>query len=181
MKKAFLAVLALSMILAIGCSKNRANSPAMKDNVENSLKQAGYNDINVDEDRDKGVITLKGNVKTPEDKDKAEQTAKAAAGSEIVANELLVAGNDESHAKDVAGASDDAIEARWKEFVKANRLENQHIRANAKNGVLTLKGDVDTPEQRMEVEQNAAKIGGVTQVVNELTVKGAKHNRKATQ
>src|SRR4051812_37783067 len=109
MKKLFLFVLALSMTLAIGCSKNRANTASMKDNVENSLKQGGYNDINVDEDRDKGVITLKGNVQTPEDKDKAEQLARSSAGNEIVANELLVAGADEGHAKNVAGATDDAI------------------------------------------------------------------------
>jgi hyperosmotically inducible periplasmic protein len=179
MKKLVLVVLALSVMLAIGCSKNRANAPAMKDKVEDGLKQAGYSDINVDENRDKGVITLKGNVKSTEDKDKAEEVAKANADGEIIANELLVAGSDESHAKNVQGATDDAIEARWKEFVKANRLENQHIRADAKNGVLTLKGDVDTAEQRMDVEKNAAKIEGVTQVVNELTVKGNKSNRKA--
>ncbi len=171
MKKLTLAVTALSMIMVFGCSKDRANSPAMKDKVEEGLKQAGYNDINVDENRDKGVVTIKGNVRSNEDKDKAEQVAKANSGNEIVANELLVTGDDKGQAKDVAGATDDAIEARWKEYVTASHMKNQHIRANAKNGVLTLTGDVDTMGQRTEVEKDAAKIDGVTQVVNELTVK----------
>ena len=54
-------------------------------------------------------------------------------------------------------------------------MKNQHIHADSKNGVLTLTGDVDNPQQRVEIEQNAAKIEGVTQVVNKVEVKGKKH------
>ena len=59
-------------------------------------------------------------------------------------------------------------------MIIANRLEKQHIRFDAKNGVLTLKGDVDTPGQRQQVEKLAASVPNVQQVVNELDVKGAK-------
>ncbi len=48
-----------------------------------------------------------------------------------------------------------------------------------KNGVLTLKGDVDTPQMRADVEKAAAKLPNVQQVVNELEVKNAKGNKKA--
>ena len=58
----------LALILSVGCSQQRANNPSVKDNVENSLKQAGFDKVNVDEDRDKGVITLKGDVATMADK-----------------------------------------------------------------------------------------------------------------
>jgi osmotically-inducible protein OsmY len=37
-----------------------------------------------------------------------------------------------------------------------------------------LKGDVDTPAQRQQVEKLAASVPNVQQVVNELDVKGAK-------
>jgi fructose-bisphosphate aldolase class II len=58
-----------------------------------------------------------------------------------------------------------------------NKWENQHINADVKNGVLTLKGDVDTPGQRAAVEKAAAKIPNVEQVVNELQVKSAKKGK----
>jgi hyperosmotically inducible protein len=45
---------------------------AVKENVEQSLKENGFDNVNVDEDRDKGVITLKGEVKTDEDKTRAQ-------------------------------------------------------------------------------------------------------------
>ena len=59
-----------------------------------------------------------------------------------------------------------------------NNWGNQHINTDVKNGVLTLKGDVDTPAQRSAIEKAAAQIPNVTQVVNELDVKSAKHGRK---
>jgi hyperosmotically inducible protein len=169
---AIMAVLAL--IFTVGCSKQRASNPSMKDNVENSLKQAGFDKVNVDEDRDKGVITLKGDVATQADKERAESVARQAAGNSVIANELLVAAGDQERAEKVAGQSDDAIESSFKAYIAENKLENQHIRTEVKNGVLTLNGDVDTTEQREKIEADAAKLPGVTQVVNKLAVKGAK-------
>jgi hyperosmotically inducible protein len=164
----------LTLIFTVGCSKNRANNPSMKDNVESSLKQAGFDKVNVDEDRDKGVITLKGDVSTQADKERAESVARQAAGNSVIANELLVTAGDENTAEKVADKSDDAIESSFKAYVAENKLENQHIRSDVKNGVLTLNGDVDTIAQREQIEKDAAKLPGVTQVVNKLEVKGAK-------
>jgi hyperosmotically inducible periplasmic protein len=168
------AIAALTMILAIGCGKQRANNPSVKNNVESALDQAGLKNINVDEDRSKGVVTLKGEVPSQEDKARAEEVARQAAGNAVVANELLVTEGGESKAKDVSKANDEAIEARFKEYVAAKDMKNQHIDADVKNGVVTLKGDVDTPAQRTAVEKDVAKIEGVTQVVNKLEVKGQK-------
>lgn len=172
----------LALILSVGCSQQRANNPSVKDNVENSLKQAGFDKVNVDEDRDKGVITLKGDVATMADKQKAEETARAAAGNDVISNELLVTAGDGDRAEKVADNSDDAIESSFKAYVAENKLEDQHVRADAENGVLTLTGDVDTEAQRSAVEKDAAKLPGVTQVVNKLDVKGGKAGKhKATR
>jgi hyperosmotically inducible protein len=175
MRLRFIAILAaLALILSVGCSKQRASNPSVKDNVESSLKQAGFDKVNVDEDRDKGVVTLKGDVPTQADKQRAEETARQAAGNNVIANELLVTAGDENRAEKVADKSDDAIEASFKAYIAENKLENQHIRSDVKNGVLTLNGDVDTEAQRTAIEKDAAKLPGVTQVVNKLEVKGAK-------
>ncbi|HVG92214.1 MAG TPA: BON domain-containing protein, partial [Alphaproteobacteria bacterium] len=80
----------------------------------------------------------------------------------------------ESEAKKIDSNVDDAIEKDFKAVIIAHRLEKQHIRFDAKNGVLTLKGDVDTSNQREQVEKLAAAVPNVQQVVNELDVKGAK-------
>ena len=176
---AILAVVAL--IFTVGCSKQRANNPSVKSNVEDSLKQAGFDKVNVDEDRDKGVITIKGDVATQADKQRAEEVARASAGNNVISNELLVTAGDEDRAEKVADKSDDAIESRFKAYVAENKLENQHIRSDAKNGVLTLTGDVDTEAQRSKIEADAAKLPGVTQVVNKLDVKGGKAHKRAAQ
>jgi len=132
-------------------------------------------DVNVDEDRDKGVITLKGDVKSDDEKQRAGQIAQQAAPGAVVANELGVRPEGmESTAKKVESSTDDAIEDHFKAVIAANHWENQHIRFDAKNGVLTLKGDVDTTAQRTKVERAAAAVPGVQQVVNELSVKGKK-------
>jgi hyperosmotically inducible periplasmic protein len=168
---------ALSLILTVGCSQQRATNPSVKDNVEKSLNQAGFKDLNVDEDRDKGVITIKGKVATQDDKSRAEDLARQAAGNSVVANEILVTGGTdatEDRAEDVASAQDDAIEAEFDAMIEKMNLKNQHVRKDAANGVLTISGDVDTAAERTQIEKGAAKIKGVTQVVNKLEVKNAK-------
>src|SRR5438445_1090902 len=178
-KRLTAAVAALLLALSIGCSQHRANTPSEKKAVADALTQAGYDKISISEDRDKGVITLKGDIPTQADKEKAEGIARQTASNSVIANELLVTGNDKGLAKEVSGDNDDAIKARFKEWVAANRLKNQHVSADVKNGVLTLTGDVDTEAQRTAFEKQIAKIDGVTEVVNKLEVKARKHSRTA--
>jgi hyperosmotically inducible protein len=65
---------------------------------------------------------------------------------------------------------DDGIENNYKAALVASRLNKQSIHYDAKNGVLTLKGNVKTPQQKVEAEQLASKIPNVQQVVNQLDV-----------
>lgn len=168
----------LALVLGIACSQQKANTPDPKDNVVNQLKANNLGDVNVDVDRDKQVVTLKGDVKTDQDKANAEQIAKSAAPGFVVSNEIGVRPDGEAGdtMSKVDKNTDDAIENHMKAAIAANKWDNQHIRFDAKNGVLTLKGDVDTMGQRQEVEKTAAAIPGVQQVVNELQVKGQKES-----
>jgi hyperosmotically inducible protein len=178
MKRILVFPMLLALVLTIACSQQRANTPDPKDNVVNSLKSNGLGDVNVDVDRDKGVVTLKGDVKTEQDKANAEQLAKSAAPGMVIANELGVRpeGDAGDTMKKVDSNTDDAIENHMKAAIAANKWDNQHISFSAKNGVLTLKGDVDTPGQRTEIQKTAASLPGVQQVVNELQVKGQKES-----
>ncbi|HWR37074.1 MAG TPA: BON domain-containing protein [Clostridia bacterium] len=179
--KWLIVALALMLAFSIACTSNRNKAGNLKDDtVKNALAQAGYDDVRVDIDNDKGVVTLNGNVKSQEDKSRAEQVARSVAAKYVVANELGVRPEGaEGEARKVESNLDDAIKSDWKALEAKMSWENQHINADVKNGVLTLKGDVDTPGQRAEVEKAAAKLPHVQQVVNELEVKSAKHSKKA--
>lgn len=175
--KTILAALAsLMLALAIGCTTNKANTPDVKDQVSKTLDNAGYKNLNVDVNNDKQLVTLKGDVKTQEDKDRAGELAKNAAGGYVISNEIGVRPEGvEGSAKKIDSNIDDAIEKDFKAVIIAHRLDKQHIRFDSKNGVLTLKGTVDTPTLREQTEKLAASVPNVQQVVNELDVKGARH------
>jgi hyperosmotically inducible periplasmic protein len=169
------ALASLMLALAIGCTSNKANTPDVKDQVSKALENGGYNNLKVDVNNDKQLVTLTGDVKTQEDKEKAADLAKSAAPGYVISNEIGVRPEGvESAARKIDSNVDDAIEKDFKAVIIAHRLEKQHIRFDAKNGVLTLKGDVDTPAQREQVEKLAADVPNVQQVVNELDVKNAK-------
>ena len=58
--------LAMLMLLAVGslvgCSGASKQSPDVSDNIRKSLDQAALKYVSVTQDRDKGVVTLSGNV-----------------------------------------------------------------------------------------------------------------------
>lgn len=177
-KRLTVAVASVALLIGIGCAQHRANTPSEKKAVVDALDQAGYKNISVSEDRGKGVITLKGDIATQADKERAEGIARETANNSVIANELMVTGNDKGLAKELNKDNDDAIKARYKEWEAANHVKNQHVTADVNNGVITLTGDVDTEAQRTMFEKETAKIEGVTEVVNKLEVKANKHNRR---
>src|ERR1700751_5862639 len=81
---------ALLLCVAIGCTSNKANTPDVKNQVSKALANAGYKDVKVAPNNDKQLVTLTGDVKTQEDKEKAEDIAKSAATGFLVSNEIGV-------------------------------------------------------------------------------------------
>jgi osmotically-inducible protein OsmY len=72
-----------------------------------------------------------------------------------------------------ANDTDDRIEKNFKDsYTYRTQLKNADVSADAENGVVTLKGDVDYTEQKTLAEDTARGIAGVTSVKNELKVKG---------
>ena len=155
MKPKFL-TLAIVPVLLIGlaCSSNQrasndktnttnANEVSYKDNVKKALEQADLKDVKADEDKDKNTITLSGTLHSENAKQQAQEVAQAAAGNRIIANEISVQPvGAESQAKDINSNMDSAIEKNYKAALISKGLDKEHIRFNAKNGVLTLKGSL---------------------------------------
>ena len=163
--------IAVSLFLATSaCSKQPDRS--YKDSVKTALEQADLKDVTVSEDVDKNTITLGGTLHSEDAKQSAADVAKANAGTRIVVNEVSVQPvGQESEAKKVASNLDDGIESNYKAALVAKGLDKEHIRFDAKNGVLKLKGSVKTASQRKEAEQLAQNVPHVQQVLNELDVK----------
>jgi hyperosmotically inducible protein len=172
--KSVLSVFLVTMMLILGvaCSANRANDVSYKDQVKKALEQADLKDVTVDEDRDKNTITLGGTLHSNDAKAKAGEVARSAAPNRTVANEISVQPMGiESEAKDIASNLDDGIEKNYKAALISSGLDKQHIRFDAKNGVLTLKGTVQTQKERQEAQRVAAAIPHVQQVVNNIEVR----------
>ena len=129
------------------------------------------NDVSVSQDRDKGVVTLGGKVRTDDDKARAELIAKSIAGNEVVSNEIGVRANgDEGTAKKVDSDLDSGIDKNLDAMLVQHRLKND-VRYDVSNGVVTLKGTVPSQDRRSSVQKLAEQVPNVKQVVNEPEVK----------
>ena len=158
----------------MGCNKTY---PDQKGAVTDSLKTNNLDAVSVSQDRDKGVMTLSGNVDSQEMKMQAENVAKQAAPDYRVDDEIGVRPPGVPNAGAVASNLDNAIEDNFKAEIKSHQnLNDQSISGSAKNGTLVLKGSVKTTAQRLEAEQLAKRVPNVQQVVNELEVKPGKHS-----
>jgi hyperosmotically inducible protein len=142
--------------------------------VRKSLDQAGLKAVSVTQDRDKGVVTLSGNVAADADKAQAESIATSIATGQIVSNQIaVVPPGAESQAKAVNSDLDAGIEKNLDAALIQNKLHNG-VKYDVKSGVVTLTGEVNSESKRARVEQVALTVPNVRQVVNELQVKGQK-------
>jgi hyperosmotically inducible protein len=148
----------------------------MKKRPSHSLNSNNLNAVSVAQDRDKGVITLTGNVDSQDLKNQAETLAKQAAPDYTIADEVGVRPPDANNARAVASNLDSAIEDNYKAAIKEHKnLDEQSIHFSAKNGALVLKGSVKTEQQKREAADLAKKVPNVQQVVNEIEVNPGKH------
>ena len=159
----------------MGCS-GTTQSPDVSDGIRKSLDQAGLKDVSVSQDRDKGVVTLGGHVPSDGDKSQAESIAKSMAGRQVVSNQIgVIPPAAKSEAKTINSDLDKGIEKNLDAALLQHRL-NKGIKYDVKNGVVTLRGEVNSQAKRAQVKNIASAVPNVQQVVNELQVK----NQKAT-
>jgi hyperosmotically inducible periplasmic protein len=174
--KSFAGLLAIAAVgCLIGCSDSPKKSPDVTDSVRKSLDQSNLHDVKVSQDRDKGVVTLTGQVASDSAKSQAESIAKSIAGSQVVADEIAVVppGPGASDAKTINSDLDKGIEQNLDAALVQNRFKKD-VKYDVKNGVVTLTGEVNSQSKRAQVEKVAAGVPNVQQVVNELQVKDQK-------
>ena len=158
-----------------GCSRSWAKSPDVADNVRRQLDQAGLDSVKVSQDRDRGVVTLSGDVESDSDKAQAETIAKSAAAGEAVSNQIAVVPPSDRDAKKVNSDVDEGIEKNLDAALVRNKLKHD-VSYYVKNGAVTLTGTVPSERRRADAERIAKDVPNVAQVVNEIEIK----NQKAT-
>jgi len=173
------------MLLVVGsmivCSRTSTKSADVADNIRKSLDQAGLKAVSVTQDRDKGVVTLSGNVATDIDKAQAEFIATSIATGQVVSNQIaVVPPGAEGEAKAVNSDLDGGIEKNLDAALIQNKL-HKGVTYDVKSGVVTLTGEVSSQAKRAQVAQVASTVPNVLQVVNELQVKNQKATSTPTQ
>jgi hyperosmotically inducible protein len=173
LRTVYVLLIAIAIAATVACSNN-SKAPDVASDIRHALDQAGLNDVSVSQDRDRGVVTLSGKVRTDDDKGRAESIAKSVAGTEVVSNEIAVRPNgDESTAKKVDSDLDSGIDKNLDAMLVQHRLKDD-VRYDVSKGVVTLKGNVPSQNQRASVQKLAEQVPNVKQVVNELEVKHQK-------
>ena len=121
-----LAMIALVAVgILAGCSETVAKSPDVSDSIRKSLDQEGFKDVSITQDRDKGIVTLGGQVASEDAKAQAQSLAKSLAGAQVVANQIAVVPvGVEKEAKAVNSDLDQGIEKN----LDAALIREQHAR-----------------------------------------------------
>jgi hyperosmotically inducible protein len=177
-RKSMKTCLVLLTLLAVGsflgCSQESTKSPDVADGVRKALDQSGLKDVSVSQDRDKGVVTLSGNVSSDSDKSQAESIAKSMAGGQVVADHIAVLPpRGESDAKSMNSDLDKGIEKNLDAALIQNKFDKD-VKYKVKSGVVTLTGEVNSESKRARVQKVASTVPNVQQVVNELQIKNQK-------
>jgi len=146
----------------------------VSDNIRTSLDKAGYKDVSVNQDRDKGVVTLGGHVAADADKSQAQSIAKSIAGTEVVSNQIaVIPPGGESDARNMNSDLDKGVASNLDAALIDAKLHDS-VKYAVRNHVVTLTGDVDSQLTRDQAQLVASAIPNVQQVVNELQVKSQK-------
>jgi hyperosmotically inducible protein len=169
---ALFALLAVGMLTA--CTTEAAKSPELTATIRTALDQAGLKSVSVSQNREKGIVTLSGQVASEGDKAQAEQLAKSLAGEQVVADQIAVVPvGMEADAKVVNADLDKGIAVNLDAALIQSKMHDA-VKYDVKNAVVTLSGEVASPVLRDDAEKVALGVPNVKQVVNDLQVKNQK-------
>jgi osmotically-inducible protein OsmY len=182
--------LGLFVMLFAACEQ-RVDDALLTANVKTEMTADGrISPTRVNVDTLNGVVTLKGEVPTQQEKDAAEQVARRIAGVRSVNNQIVVnpaaagtgvpSGNEiKEGVKETAGNITQEVKKETGEAVLVGKIKTRLIAAGFTNvaveviqGEVTLKGEVASEKDRTAVVAIVEKVEGVGKINNQLMVKG---------
>jgi osmotically-inducible protein OsmY len=160
---------AFFLIAVLAAASACASGPNPTDNVTKALRAANLNEVTVDWDRGAHIAHLKGTVDRSADRQRAEEVASAAVGQDgRVLNEITIKGLNEK----TAGNLDGQIKDQLKDMVKSDPiLRDRDLSFEVNNGVVTVKGDVQTADEKTKVTELVRAAPGVKDMANAVEIK----------
>jgi hyperosmotically inducible protein len=167
MKLSLIAISAALVISLAGCERRSAGDATINTAVKNKLAaDPTTSAAKIDVDTSNGVVTLSGKVPTAAEKSEAERIARNTQGVRQVVNNVSVEGGEGG----AEGTSNDtAILTSIKSKYLANGIMGTNVDVN--NGEVTIRGEVNNPQEKARAEEIARQTSGVKGVKNMLTIK----------
>jgi hypothetical protein len=155
----------------ISACQNTAKSPDYESRVQDRLKDANIKDVSANWKKDENTLHLTGEVKTPTDKERAEELANQVVGtSGRVVNEVKVEGD---NSENLDASIEKTLDNIFKEDDEWDR-DTTDLTFHSKAGVVTITGDAPSQEIKDRVATRVRSVDGVKDVVNDLQIKPAK-------
>jgi osmotically-inducible protein OsmY len=166
----FVRAVCLTMIVGGAAGCNTGPNPSQE--VLTGLKAANLNDVVVEWDSAARIAHLKGTVDKPTDRQRAEDIATATVGTTgKVLNEVTIKGLNDTTAANL----DSAIKSQLKNMRDADPiLRDRDIDFEINNGVVTVKGEVRTADEKNKVTELVRAAPGVKDMANALEIKAPK-------
>ena len=157
---------AVAFLALVGGGCHRG--PDTEGSVRKALDQANMQHVAVKVDDDEHIVHLRGTVGSMADRSRAQEVADAVVGtSGRVLNELTVKGlNDKT-----AGSLDGDIKDKLDEMIDNDpALKQRDINFEVVNGMVTVKGEVRTADEKNRVGDMTKAAPGVKDVANGLEI-----------
>jgi Predicted periplasmic or secreted lipoprotein len=164
MKFRVCATTVIAMCLALACHR----APETKDTLRKALDQANMHQVDVKVDNDEHIVHLKGVVGSMADRSRAEEVAGAVVGtSGRVLNELTVKGLNDTTADDLDGD----IHKNLDRIIDNDpTLKQRDINFEVTNGMVAIKGEVRSADEKNRVGDMTKAAPGVKDVANGLQI-----------
>lgn len=158
-----------AILVAIAGTAACSTAPNPSDNILKALKAANFNEVTVTWDSGPRIAHLRGTVDRSTDRPRAEEVASAAVGADgKVLNEITIKGLNEK----TAGNLDGEIKDQLKQMVKNDPiLRDRDLSFDVTNGVVTVKGDVLTADEKTKVNELVRAAPGVKDMANAVEIK----------
>lgn len=147
-------------------------------------------DLGVSADAERNEATLTGTVETQELRLQAVAAAKSARAGLLITDKIDVkprevtretftedlARRERERAKEIGDKIGDTLDDAWlhtkivAKLVTNNDTPERKINVDVSNNVVTLRGTVDSAEQKAEAERTAKETEGVKRVINQLKI-----------
>jgi len=159
-------LVAAAVAASVGAGCHRG--PDTKGNLRKALDQANMQHVDVKVDDDERIVHLKATVGSMAERSRAQEVADAVVGTTgRVLNELSVKGLNDT----TAGDLDRDIQKSLDKMIDNDpALKQRDVNFEVVNGMVTIKGDVRTADEKTRAGDLAKAAPGVKDVANGLQI-----------